>query len=141
MKITLRQWQLNQAFNFLENLKWTGCPKASVSAMLARKAMRPHVESYQAFVEDIHKAQENHQMLLEIEMKGDNASEEEKATYTELMPAYNKAIQEALLPTLNTEIEIEGNFELISVEDEAFILAANDMRRVDLRVIDFLLDD
>ena len=132
MKITQRE--MNNAYVALENIALGNVPVADIIKIKrARKEMRPHVEAYRAFDEDVRKSLPNYDVLAELERKGKDCTEEEVAKYKELIPAFKEALDAALTPELEKEYDLP--IEQISEEGEAQIVSNNNLSQAALKVI------
>lgn len=132
MKLT--QKEMNNAYMALGNIKLDKVAPIDIAKIMrARKEMRSHVEAYQAFDEDVRKAQPNYDLLVELEMKGKNRTEEETAKYKELIPAFVEGVNAAIVPELTKEYDL--NIEPISEDAVAQIVSNNGLTLNDLELI------
>lgn len=95
--------------------------------------MRPYVEAYKAFDEDVRKAQPNYDILAELEQKGKTRTEAEEQKFKGLLPAFVEAVNIALGAELQKEYDLP--FEPISEEGVAQIVSNNGLSLNALEVI------
>ena len=132
MKLT--QLQINNAYVALGKIALGNVAPADIAKIMrARKAMRPHYEAYIAFDDDVRKAQPNYELLAALETKGKACTEEEMQQYDALLPAVIAGVNEAIIPELKKEIELE--VEQISEEAVALIASNINLSPGDLDVI------
>ena len=137
MKLT--QLQINNAYMALGKIALGNVAPVDIAKIMrARKAMRPHYEAYIAFDDDVRKAQPNYELLATLETKGKACTEEEKQRYDALLPAFVAGVNEAIIPELKKEIEIE--VEQISEEAVAQIASNNNLSPGDLEVIGCVIE-
>lgn len=135
----LSQKEMNGAYIALGNIKLDKVAPADIAKIMrARKEMRSHVEAYQAFDEDVRKAQPNYDLLVELEMKVKNRTEEETAKYRELIPAFVAGVNEAIVPELEKEFDL--NIEPISENAVAQIISNNGLTLNDVEVIKCVIE-
>ena len=137
MKLT--QKEMNGAYIALGNIKLDKvAPTDIAKIMRARKEMRSHVEAYQAFDEDVRKAQPNYDLLVELEMKDKNRTDEEIVKYRELIPAFVAGVNEAIVPELEKEFDL--NIEPISEDAVVQIISNNGLTLNDIEVIKCVIE-
>ena len=137
MKLT--QLQINNAYVALGKIALGNVAPADIAKIMrARKAMRPHYEAYIAFDDDVRKAQPNYELLAGLETKGKACTEEEKQQYDTMLPAFIAGVNEAIIPELKKEIELE--VEQISEEAVAQIASNNNLSPGDLEVIGCVIE-
>ena len=137
MKLT--QLQINNAYVALGKIALGNVAPVDIAKIMrARKAMRPHYEAYIAFDDDVRKAQPNYELLATLETKGKACTEEEKQQYDALLPSFIAGVNEAIIPELKKEIEIE--VEQISEEAVAQIASNNNLSPGDLEVIGCVIE-
>ena len=137
MKLT--QLQINNAYVALGKIALGNVAPADIAKIMrARKAMRPHYEAYIAFDDDVRKAQPNYELLAGLETTGKACTEEEKQQYDALLPAFIAGVNEAIIPELKKEIELE--VEQISEEAVAQIASNNNLSPGDLEVIGCVIE-
>lgn len=120
----LKQKDINIAYLALGNLAYTGVdPEEIGKVMKVRKAMRPHYDAYRAFDEEVRKAQENYDRLVEIETRGEKKTTEDEAWYKEHIGAFVEAVNIATKDELEKEYDIE--VEELSADAVAKILSNN----------------
>lgn len=135
MKMT--QSFINSTYPILGGISYAGvAPSDIAKVMRLRKAMRPYFDAYKAFDEEVRRAQEHFDRLAEIELKGKEASEEDKAFFAEHIPAFIKAVNIAIEPELAKEYEID--VEPISEEAISTIVANN--KGLTLLMFDFIAE-
>lgn len=101
--------QIVGAYNALGEAKTSTLESSDVLSIIkARRAMRPIVEDYEAFVKDaIEKLKPaDFDALVEIERKGDKATNDEKAYHNENVAKYHKAIEDAINEEFSKEVEL-----------------------------------
>lgn len=137
MKLTPQE--INNAYVALGKIALGNVAPVDIAKIMrARKAMRPHYEAYIAFDDDVRKAQPNYELLAALEAKGKACTEEEKQQYDALLPAFIAGVNEAIIPELKKEIELE--VEQISEEAVAQIASNNNLSPGDLEVIGCVIE-
>lgn len=125
MKVTIDQ--INKFYEITEQLSFSGMEISEINKIIdARDAIRSHYNAYKAFYEDVQKAykpkDEDWNFLVEIEKKGlKNASPEDVKRHNEITVPYIAALNKALNPKLEEEVDIE--IEKISKASVSTILA------------------
>ena len=135
----LAQHQINNAYGALGQISLGNVAPADIAKIMrARKAMRPIYEAYVAFDTDVRKAQANYDILAELESKGKARTEVENLQYDTLLPDFVKAVNEAIIPELKKEFDLD--IEQISEEAVAQIASNNNLSAGDLEVIGCVIE-
>lgn len=119
--------QIVGAYNALGEAKTSTLESSDVLSIIkARRAMRPIVEDYEAFVKDATEKLKpaDFDALVDIERKGDKATDEEKAYHHEHVTKYHKAIVDAINEEFSKEVELE--LPKLSDEVQAKLLKENE---------------
>lgn len=130
----IRQQEMNNAYVALGSINLDKVAPIDIAKIMrARKEMRPYVEAYKAFDEDVRKAQPNYDILAELEQKGKARTEAEEQKFKDLLPAFVEAVNIALGEELAKEYDLP--FEPISEESVAQIVSNNGLSLAALEVI------
>ena len=91
----------------------------------ARKAMRPYVEDYDAFLKDCQEKfqPKNFEEIQEKVQKWDSITDEEKKNVNKVLVEYNNSINSAILEEIEKDIEV--NVEKLSEDSLTKMLQEN----------------
>lgn len=138
MKATI--FQIVNAYYALETISTTTLEVADIVAVLvARKALRPHVEEYEAFVNDARERLKpaNYEELVEIEQRLNDATDEEKRAHSIGVFNYNKAIDDALMTAFTENIDVAD--AVLPIETAAKIAKMKEWTIEQMNVLSILM--